>query len=72
MKKKLVRFNLSLTRDQFTALMRLKDLTGKATLAETIRSALRLYDVTQTGISEGKQLILKDPKTNGQVRLTGM
>lgn len=71
-KKELVRFNLALTRDQFNALMRLKDLTGKGSLAETIRSALRLYDVTQTSMAEGKELIIKDPKTNDQVRLIGI
>lgn len=68
-KNEFVRFNLSITRQQFSALMRLKELTGKATLAETIRSALRLYDVTQTDMAKGKQLILRDPKTGEQAQI---
>lgn len=68
-KADMVRFNLYLPREVYDALEKLRALTGKASLAETIRSALKVYELLQESGKNGKDLILKDRKTKTQERL---
>jgi len=68
-KSDMVRFNLYLPREVYEALEKLKILTGKASLAETIRSALKVYELLQASGESGKDVILRDRKTNEQERL---
>ena len=70
--KEIVRFNLYLPKEAFEALERLQHLTGKRSLAETIRAALKLYDVVQQGIEEGKDVVLVDRQTKEKERLVCM
>jgi hypothetical protein len=67
-----VRFNLYLPKDAYEALERLQELTGKRSLAETIRSALKLYHVVQQGIDEGKDIMLVDRASKEKERLVPM
>jgi Ribbon-helix-helix protein, copG family len=57
---KIVRFNLYLPKEAYEALERLQQLSGKRSLAETVRAALKLYHVVQEGIGEGKEIMLVD------------
>jgi hypothetical protein len=59
-KSDVVRFNVYLPREAFQALERLRELSGKRSLAETIRSALGLYLIVQEEMGEGKELILEN------------
>lgn len=70
--KDTVRFNLYLPKEAFEALERLQQLAGKRSLAETIRSALKLYHVVQEGIEEGKDVMLVDRETKERERLIPM
>ena len=70
--KDVVRFNLYLPKDAYEALQRLQQLSGKRSLAETIRSALRLYHVVQEGVEEGKEIMLYDRTNNERERLIPM
>lgn len=65
----MVRFNLYLPSKVYEALEKLRVLTGKASLAETIRSALKVYELLQESGASGKGIILKDRKTQKQERL---
>lgn len=67
--KETVRFNLYLPKEAFEALERLQQLTGKRALAETIRSALKLYDVVQQGMEDGKDVMLVDRETKEREKL---
>jgi hypothetical protein len=70
--KRTVRFNLYLTKEVYDSLERLRVLSGKRSIAETIRSALRLYNVVQEGIDEGKDVMLIDRNTKERDRLVPM
>lgn len=67
-KRDVVRFNVYLPREAYESLERLRKLSGKRSLAETIRSALQLYLVVQEEVDEGKVLFLED-KEGGRVKL---
>ena len=56
--KEVVRFNVNLPKETYNALVQLKDITQKSSLAETFRDALRLYVVLQEGREAGKDLFL--------------
>lgn len=64
-----VRFNLYLPKEAFEALAELQKLTGKRSLAETVRAALRLYRVAQLGAEEDKELFLIDKKSKEKEKL---
>lgn len=64
-----VRFNLYLPREAYEQLEQLQNLSGKRSLAETIRAALKLYQVVQEGIVEGKDVLLVDRKNQEKERL---
>lgn len=64
-----VRFNLYLPQDAYEALERLQQLTGKRSLSETVRAALKLYHVVQEGIDDGKEVVLFDRTNNERERL---
>jgi hypothetical protein len=68
-KNDMVRFNLYLPREVYDALEKLRVLSGKASLAETIRSALKVYELLQESGASGKDIILRDRKTKMQERL---
>lgn len=68
-KNDVVRFNVYLPREAFEALGRLRKLSGKRSLAETIRSALQLYLVLQEELDEGKEIILEDKEGGLRERL---
>ncbi len=70
--KDTVRFNLYLPKEAYEALERLQQLTGKRSLAETIRSALKLYHVVQQGIEDGKDVLLVDRDSKERERLIPM
>jgi hypothetical protein len=55
-----VRFNVYLPREAYESLEKLRKLSGKRSLAETIRSALKLYLIVQEGLEDGKHVILED------------
>lgn len=61
-----VRLNVYLPPEAYVNLEKLQKLTGKRSLAETIRAALKLYLVIQEEIDEGKDLIFEDKE--GEVR----
>jgi hypothetical protein len=69
---KIVRFNLYLPKEAYEALERLQQLSGKRSLAETVRAALKLYHVVQEGIEEGKEVMLVDKKTKEKEKLVSM
>lgn len=69
---KVVRFNLYLPKDAYEALERLQLLSGKRSLAETVRAALKLYHVVQEGIGEGKEVMLVDKQTKEKEKLVSM
>jgi hypothetical protein len=68
-KNDMVRFNLYLPREVYEALEKLRVQTGKASLAETIRSALKVYELLQESGASGKDIILRDRKTQEHERL---
>ena len=70
--KDVVRFNLYLPRESYEALEELQALSGKRSLAETIRAALRLYHVVQEGIGEGKEVILIDKESKEKEKLVSI
>jgi hypothetical protein len=73
-KSEVVRFNVYLPREAYDALERLRQLSGKRSLAETIRSALQLYLVLQEELDGGKEIFLED-KERGErekLRLLGL
>lgn len=61
-KEDATRFNLYLPEEAYDALKTLQQLTGKTSLAETIRSALRFYLVVQEARSAGKELYFMDER----------
>ena len=61
---KSIRFNLYLPRDDYNRLKALQRLTGKLSMAETIRHAIALQSATL-----GKTVILRDRKTGEEERL---
>lgn len=63
----IVRFHVYLPRRDYETLERVRRLTGKRSLAETLRAALRVYDVLQEGIRTGKHVVLKDETTETRV-----
>ncbi len=69
---KTVRFNLYLPKEAYEALERLQQLSGKRSLAETVRAALKLYHVVQEGIGEGKEVMLVDKQTKEKEKLVSM
>lgn len=71
-KSGIVRFNLYLPSDAYEALERLQQLSGKRSLAETVRAALKLYHVVQEGVGEGKEVMLVDKQTKEKERLVQM
>jgi hypothetical protein len=68
-KGEMVRFNLYLPREVYRALEKLRISTGKASMAETIRSALKVYELLQESGENGKDVILRDRKTHEHERL---
>lgn len=64
------RFHLvmpSKTRDRIDALQK---RTGASSMTEVIRYALALYDlVSKETIEEGKELVVRDPKTQEEERI---
>lgn len=62
----MVRFNLYLPREVYDALEELRTRTGKGSIAETIRSALKVYDLLNKG---DKEVVVRDPKTKHEERL---
>lgn len=64
-----VRFNIYLTKDAFEALERLQKLTGKQSMADTIRSAIRVYEAVQQSLNEGKSLEFVDRSTGERERM---
>jgi hypothetical protein len=71
-KDDIVRFNLYLPKEAYVALERLQQLTGKRSLAETVRAALKLYRVVQEGIDDGKEIMLVDKTTKEKEKLVPM
>ena len=69
---KIVRFNLYLPKEAYEALERLQQLSGKRSLAETVRAALKLYHVVQEGIGEGKEVMLVDKQTKEKEKLVSI
>jgi hypothetical protein len=67
--KNIVRLNVYLSRDAYDALERLQQLTGKRSLAETVRSAVKLYSAIEEGVREGKEVFLYDKDKNERDRL---
>jgi Ribbon-helix-helix protein, copG family len=68
-KNDVVRFNVYLPREAFEALGRLRKMSGKRSLAETIRSALQLYLVIQEELGDGKEIILENKEGGERERL---
>lgn len=68
-KPDVVRFNVYLPRKAYESLEKLRQLSGKSSLAETIRSALNLYLVIQEEIDEGKEIFLEDKITKEKEKL---
>jgi len=68
----IVRFNLYLPKEAYESLERLQQLSGKRSLAETVRAALKLYHVVQEGIEDGKEVMLVDKVTKEKERLISM
>ena len=58
--KDIVRFNLHLPREVFDKLKELQEMTGKSSLAETVRAALKVYHQIQESQDAGKHLVLVD------------
>lgn len=58
--KDIVRFNLHLPKDVFEKLKELQVMTGKSSLAETVRAALKVYHQIQESQDAGKRLVLVD------------
>jgi hypothetical protein len=67
-----VRFNLYLPRDAYEALEELQSTSGKRSMAETIRAALRLYEIVHQGVGEGKDVFLMDRKSKEKERLVSL
>lgn len=61
-----VRFNLYLPQPAYDTLKKLQVLSGKRSLAETVRAALKLYTVVKEGEQDGKLLMMVDKKTREQ------
>jgi hypothetical protein len=68
----IVRFNLYLPKEAYEALERLQQLSGKRSLAETVRAALKLYNVVQEGIGDGKEVVLVHKQTKEKEKLVSM
>jgi hypothetical protein len=62
--KPIKRFNLYLPKKDYDTLVRLQQLSGKSSLAETICSALKVYQYAQ-----GKDIVMRDPKTGEEEKL---
>jgi hypothetical protein len=71
-KDQIVRFNLYLPKDAYESLSRLQQLSGKRSLAETVRAALKLYHVVQQGLEDGKEVMLIDKESNIRERLVSV
>lgn len=61
-----VRFNVYLSRRSFEALQKLRKMSGKKSLAETIRLAVQLSLVVQEELDEGGELVFE---RNGKTRI---
>ena len=59
-----MRFNLYLPKKDHDALLKLQKLSGKPTLAATVQAALKVYEHAQ-----GKDVVLRDPKTGEEIKL---
>jgi hypothetical protein len=59
---KLRMFGIKLTPQEFALIEDLRTRTGVFSAADTIRGALRTYDVITAAIDAGKDVILEDPK----------
>lgn len=68
-KSDVVRFNVYLPREAYEDLERLRQMSGKRSLAETIRSALRLYLIVQEELEDGKELVLEDKEGKEREKL---
>ncbi len=64
-----VRFNLYLPQEAYEALVKLQKMTRKKSLAETVRSALKLYRVVQEGRQAGKDVVLMDKEGKDKERI---
>jgi hypothetical protein len=64
-----VRFNLYLPKDVYDGLESLRQMTGKSSIAETVRSAVKLYQFIQENLHDGKELFLEDREENVRDRL---
>jgi metal-responsive CopG/Arc/MetJ family transcriptional regulator len=71
-KSDVVRFNVYLPREAYESLERLRQLSGKRSLAETIRSALQLYLVIREEVEGGKQVILENKEGGDREKLRMM
>jgi hypothetical protein len=64
-----VRFNVYLPREAYESLEQVRQLSGKRSLAETIRSALQLYLVIQEELERGKEIILENKEGGDREKL---
>lgn len=64
-----VRFNLYLPKEVYEGLEETRQLTGKSSIAETVRSAVKLYQLIQESLHEGKELYLQDREEDIKERL---
>jgi metal-responsive CopG/Arc/MetJ family transcriptional regulator len=68
-KNDVVRFNVYLPREAYDSLEQLRQMSGKRSLAETIRSALQLYLVIQEEMERGKEIILENKEGGDREKL---
>jgi len=61
-----VRFNVYLSRESYEALEKLRVMSGKKSLAETIRLAVQLSLVLQEELGEGSEVLFE---RNGKTRV---
>lgn len=54
-----VRFNVYLPREAYENLQKLQELSGKRSLAETVRAAVQLYLTLQQEMDQRKQIVLE-------------
>jgi hypothetical protein len=64
-----VRFNVYLPREAYAKLEELRELTGRRSLAETIRAAVNLYMSIQEEIEDGKEIFMKGKEDKHSVKL---
>jgi len=68
-KADVVRFNVYLPREAYATLERLREMSGKRSLAETIRSAVQLYMAIQEELDDGNQLMVENKQSGDRKRL---